>query len=663
LTVPLTPATFDDFIRNDCTANLKAGQSMKRRVFTQAFLFSLICGPAFAADPLPTLQETPMFAEEVKSGALPPVAKRVPQQPLLVTKFAGGDGPGKPGGQLNMLIASARDTRLMTIYSYTRLIVYNEQFKLQPDILESYEAKEGREFTFKLRAGHKWSDGQPFTTDDFRFFWEDIANNKELSPSGPSVELLVDGQPPKVEIIDERTIKYSWDKPNPYFIESQARAAPLFLFRPAHYLKKFHAKYTSPEEIAKAGKGGQQGGSWVQIYRRLDVMYANDNTDLPSLNPWVNTTASPAQRYVFVRNPYYHRIDEKGQQLPYIDRVIFTQAATNLVPAKAGLGEADLQPRYLNMRDYTFLQKSAKGSGVEVRLWESGSGSQLALYPNLNANDEDWRKLMRDVRFRRALSLGIDRSELNEVVYIGLAKPSNNTIMERSELFKPEYAKKWAQYDPKLANKLLDEVGLNKKDGQGWRLLPDGRPATIVVEHASEETEDADALHLIGEMWKKIGIKMLTKPQTRENFRLRAFSGEAVMTAFAGAVTAVPTPSTSPKEFAPTMQGGLQWSRWGMFIESKGRQGEKCDMEEACKLLDYVKDWEHAKDDTERRTAWGKILQSNADEVFTIGTVNGIRQPIVVGPKIRNVPKEGYYAWDPGGYIGLYQPDTFWVAQ
>src|SRR5260221_1769142 len=538
---------------------------MKRRVLTKAFLFGLICGPAFAADPLAALQETPMFAEEVKSGALPPVAKRVPQQPLLVTKFAGGDGPGKPGGQLNMLIASARDTRLMTIYSYTRLIVYNEQFKLQPDILESYEAKEGREFTFKLRAGHKWSDGQPFTTDDFRFFWEDIANNKELSPSGPSVELLVDGQPPKVEIIDERTIKYSWDKPNPYFIESQARAAPLFLFRPAHYLKKFHAKYTNPEEIAKAGKGGQQGGSWVQIYRRLDVMYANDNTDLPSLNPWVNTTASPAQRYVFLRNPYYHRIDEKGQQLPYIDKVIFTQAATNLVPAKAGLGEADLQPRYLNMRDYTFLQKSAKGSGVEVRLWESGSGSQLALYPNLNANDEDWRKLMRDVRFRRALSLGIDRSELNEVVYIGLATPSNNTIMKRSELFKPDYAKKWAQYDPKLANKLLDEVGLNKKDGQGWRLLSDGRPATIVVEHAVEQTEASDALHLIGEMWKKIGIKMLTKPQTRENFRLRGLSCEAIMTAFAGVVTAVPTANTSPKEFAPTMQGGLQWSRWGSF--------------------------------------------------------------------------------------------------
>jgi peptide/nickel transport system substrate-binding protein len=215
---------------------------MKRRALTMAFLFGLVCGPAFAADPLPTLQETPMFAEQVKSGALPPVAERVPRPPWVVREFAGGDGPGRQGGQLNMLVSSARDTRLMTVYSYTRLIVYDDKFQLHPDILESYEAKDGREFTFKLRAGHKWSDGQPFTTEDFRFYWEDVANNKELSPSGPSVELLVDGQPPRVEIIDERTIKYSWDKPNPYFIESQARAAPLFLFRPAHYMRKFHAR-------------------------------------------------------------------------------------------------------------------------------------------------------------------------------------------------------------------------------------------------------------------------------------------------------------------------------------------------------------------------------------------------------------------------------------
>ena len=409
---------------------------MKRRLLTQALLMGLVRAPAFAADPPPTMQETPSLVERVKSGALPPVGKRIPQQPLIVERFAGGDGPGKHGGQLNMLISGSRDTRLMTVYTYTRLIVYDDKFQLHPDILESYEVKEGREFTLKLRAGHKWSDGHPFTSEDFRFFWEDVANNSELSPSGPSVELIVDGQPPKVEIVDELTIRYSWAKPNPHFIESQARAAPLFLFRPAHYLKTLHGKYTPEDDILKLYKGSR----WANVFKRQDAMYGNSNVDMPTLNPWVLTTVPPAQRFVFVRNPYFHRIDQKGQQLPYIDDVIMTVAAANLIPAKAGLGEADLQSRYLKMRDYTFLQKSAKQSGVRVYLWEAGSGSQPArFYPNLNASDEEWRKVMRDVRFRRALSLAIDREDLNQSVYLGLAKPSNNTVMERSELFKPEY--------------------------------------------------------------------------------------------------------------------------------------------------------------------------------------------------------------------------------
>jgi peptide/nickel transport system substrate-binding protein len=635
---------------------------MRRRVFINGLLLNLIGAPAALAESLPTLQETPMFAAPVKAGSLPPIAARLPEQPYIVQKFPGDDGPGRQGGDLNMLVSSPRDTSLMTVYSYTRLIVYDGAFKLHPDILERYEEKEGREFTLSLRAGHKWSDGQPFTTEDFRFFWEDIANNQELSPAGPPLELLVDGRPPKVEILDQRTIRYAWDRPNPYFIESQARAAPLWLFRPAHYLKKVHARYTPPAQIAAGTRAGPFVGSWVQAFRRADVMFGNDNVDLPTLNPWVLTTPPPAQRFVFVRNPYYHRIDGQGRQLPYVDRVIFTVSAPNLIPAKAGLGESDVQARYLSLRDYAFLRSAAKSSGADVRLWELGSGSQLALYPNLNTNDRQWRTLFRDVRFRRALSVAIDREELNQVVYIGLGTASNNTVMPQSVLFKPEYATQWAQLDPKLANKLLDEIGLAKRDATGVRLLPDGRSAILVVECQSEQTEDTDTLQLIADYFKAIGIRMLVKPQTRENFRLRTFSGEAVMTAYAGIVAAAATPITSPREFAPTMRGGLQWPKWGLYVESNGTQGERCDLEAARRLLDYVGEWQNANDEASRRAAWGKILQTNADQVFSIGTVNGVRQPVVVGAKVRNVPKEGYYAWDPGGYIGLYQPDTFWVA-
>jgi peptide/nickel transport system substrate-binding protein len=627
---------------------------MKRRAFVGGLLLAPLCDAALAADPLPALQETPMFVERVKEGTLPPVAERVPGQPLVVRSFAGDDGPGRPGGQLTMLMVRTRDTIMMTVYSYARLIGYDATFTLRPDILESWESHQDRVFTFRLRAGHRWSDGHPFTTEDFRFFWEDIASNRELSPSGPPVELLVDGRPPVVEILDRQTIRYAWDAPNPYFIESQARGAPLFLFAPAHYLKPFHPRYRA----AAAG----DGEGWVQRFHRVNVMLANDNVDLPTLNPWVLATPPPAERYVFVRNPYYHRIDATGQQLPYADRVVFAVTSLGLIAARAAMGEADLQLRYLKMRDYTFLQNSAKSSGVSVRLWELGSGSQLALYPNLNANDAVWRRLFRDARLRRALSLAVDRDELNQVVYLGLATPSNNTVMPRSALFRPEYAAAWARYDPGAAGRLLDEVGLARRGADGVRLLPDGRPALLVVESQSEATEDADTLQLIADTWKKVGIRMLVRLQTLENFWRRVSAGEAVMTAYGGVFNAVPTADTSPREFAPVTGAGLQWVKWGRYVESRGTQGEPCDLPEARALLDHVGEWERAPDRDGRRAAWEKILQANAEQVFTIGTVNGIRQPVVVGPKVRNVPRDGFFAWDPGGYVGLYRPDTFWIA-
>jgi peptide/nickel transport system substrate-binding protein len=340
-----------------------------------------------------------------------------------------------------------------------------------------------------------------------------------------------------------------------------------------------------------------------------------------------------------------------------------TVAASNLIPAKAGLGESDLQPRYLGLRDYTFLRDAAKTSGIKVLLWEKGSGSEVALYPNMNASDETWKKLNRDVRFRRALSLAIDREELSEVVYGGMAKPSANTIMPRSALFKPEYASKWSTHDTNTANKLLDEVGLDKRGGDGIRLLPNGQPIVFVIEHTSEKADEVDTMTLVVDQWKKVGIKALLKPQTTENFRLRTTSGEAVMTAYAGVTTAAPTVDTSPREFTPVMQGGLQWPKWGLYVESRGKQGEACDMEEGKMLLELLHKWERSTDAAERRKAWDEILAVNAEQVFSIGTVNAVRQPLTVGKKVHNVPEKGYWAWDPGGYIGLCQPDTFWISR
>lgn len=631
-----------------------------RLAFIAAAALALL--PLLAAAEPASYSESPMLAELVKAGALPPVDQRLPQRPEVARLPWPGQTVGRHGGEMAMLMSSAKDTRMMIVYGYARLVAYDEHLDIVPDLLESFEAEDERVFTFHLRPGHKWSDGSPFTTEDFRYFWEDVANNEDLSPTGPPIQLMVDGERPTIEIIDATTIRYSWSKPNPGFLPALANAYPLYIYQPSAYLKQFHADHADAEALkARVKEAGQR--DWAALHNRKNNMYRLDNPDLPALDPWVLKTKPPSERFVFVRNPYYHRVDSEGQQLPYIDRVVFQIADSKLIPAKTGAGESDLQARYLRFDNYTFLKESEKRSGYRVFLWDTEYGSQLALYPNLNVNDPVWRELLRDVRFRRALSLAVDRHEINQVIYYGLADEQNNTVLRASPLYREAYAKKWATYDPELANRLLDELGLTERDDAGIRLLPDGRPMTIVVETAGESTEETDVLELVRDSWRKVGVELFPKPSQREVLRNRIFAGETVMSVWWGLENGLPTADMSPWELAPTTQQQPMWPKWGQHHETSGESGEEIDMPQAQRLFDLMEEWTYAGDRDHRREIWHGMLALFTDQVFTIGTVANVPQPVVVDVRLRNVPEKAMYGWDPGAHFGIYKPDCFWFDE
>ncbi|MCZ6481799.1 MAG: ABC transporter substrate-binding protein, partial [Alphaproteobacteria bacterium] len=388
------------------------------------------------------LSEPPDLAASVSAGDLPPVRERVPNPPAVAALDATWQSLGEHGGALTMLMGRQKDIRMMMVYGYARLVGYNLDLELVTDIVERIEVADRKSFTFYLRENHKWSDGHPFTAEDFRYYFEDIINDKDISPFGLPKALLVDGEAPRFEILDERTVRYSWSSPNPYFLPAIAGARPLFIYRPAHYLKQFHARYADEAELkAKVEEASQR--NWAGLHHRKDRAYRFDNVDLPSLQPWINTTRPPADRFVFVRNPYYYRVDSAGRQLPYIDKVIINIADNSLIPAKTGFGESDLQARYIRFDHYTFLKKGEKGKNFKVKLWRRATGSKVALFPNLNAEDPAWRALLRDVRFRRALSLGINRQTINQILYFGLGRPSASTVLPESPLFKAEYQNAW----------------------------------------------------------------------------------------------------------------------------------------------------------------------------------------------------------------------------
>ena len=438
-----------------------------------------------------------------------------------------------------------------------------------------------------------------------------------------------------------------------------AAARPETIFAPGHYLKQFHARYTDAAILKElAEKEGRR--NWGSVHIARFRPYKNVNPELPTLQPWVNTTRPPSQRFVFVRNPFFHRVDKNGLQLPYIDRVVLDIADGKLIPAKAGAGETDLQARHLNFSDYTFLKKNEKRTNRKVLLWDTTLGSHIALYPNLNVADPVWRKLFRDVRFRRALSLAINRNEINQVIYYGLAREGNDTVFPDCPLFKPEYLTAWAEFDLKTANALLDEIGLTERDNQGLRLLPDGRPLEIIVETAGESTEQVDVLELISSTWRKAGIKLFSKPLQREVFRNRIYSGETLMSVWGGLENGLPTPGMSPSGLAPTRQDQYQWPKWGQYHETGGKVGEPPDLPAAQELMELNSQWLTSSSTEERKTIWQLMLDIRASEAFTIGIVAGVPQPVVVNMKLRNVPKKGIYNWDPGAHFGIYHPDTFW---
>ena len=214
-----------------------------------------------------------------------------------------------------MLGGSAKDTRTLVVLGSSRLVGYDPNYNFVPDIAESFDVEEGRRFTFHLRPGHRWSDGEPFTSEDFRYYWEDVANDAKVSRFGPPAELLVEGEKPVVEFPDPLTVRYTWSKPNPYFLPAIAGAQPLEIFRPAHYLKQFHARYAGEEAVTKLAKDAGQR-NWVALHFYMDRAYKNDNVDLPTLEPWVVKTQPPSERFIFQRNPYFHRIDAQGSSFP-----------------------------------------------------------------------------------------------------------------------------------------------------------------------------------------------------------------------------------------------------------------------------------------------------------------------------------------------------------
>ena len=599
-------------------------------------LVGKIEGPQLVLDPaqMPKeFHEAPMLAELVKAGKLPPVKDRLPAEPLVIKPL---NEVGKYGGTWRRGFTGTGDVENGNrINASDKLIFWDESGnKIVPSVAKSVDmSPDGKTFTIHLRKGMKWSDGAPFTADDFTFWFEDLYSNKDIVPT-PIADMSVNGKPGRLVKVDETTVQFQFDDPYFLFYDMLAgdtligggqsvRQSQTFTFgaySPGHYLKQFLPKYSSEEEVNKRAKA-EGFDNWVKM-----IHFKKDwslNKELPTLGPWHMVNPINTPNWVLERNPYYYGVDTVGNQLPYIDRVTLTLAEnTEVINLRAIAGEYDLQERHIDIGKLPVILENQKKGNYTVHLDLAINGADTILQINQSYKaDPEVAKWLTNADFRRALSLGIDRDQLNETFWLGLATPGSAVPAESSPYNPgPEWRKKWSTLDIKKANEMLDAIGLAKKDGEGFRVRTDnGQRLRIQVQTVRAFLPWPNQLEMIAQQWKKIGIQADVKEVERTLAMTRVLNNEHHIMVWNNGGTelfylfprhAIPVDPTEAYM-------GPEFAQW---YASNGKQGRKPDDPNLLKIFDLFRSAAGQQAEERYKTAQ-EIWKILVDQQYGIGTV------------------------------------------
>lgn len=506
-------------------------------------------------------KEAPSLADQVAKGSIPPVEQRLPATPLTVQPLK---QVGSYGGSWNTALLGPADTAwLGRTVAYDRLVTWDLNWEnIVPNIAESFEAApDAKTYTFKLRPGMKWSDGEPFTSADVMFWYESVFSNQKLTPGFP-IYLQTKKQPVVVTAPDETTVVFTFGHPNGVFLQWLATYDGGFDLLPKHYLSQFHPDFNDDvDKIAKEEKAPD----WVELFSRKRDLY--ENPELPRLHGWLPKNAiSDGTRMTFERNPYYFKIDSAGSQLPYLDQIvysIFSEEEAILLQASAG--EFDFHSRHINIpRNKPVLAENAAKYNYKLIEMPTASMNTMTICPNLTHATPARRKMLQDKDFRIALSHAINRQEIIDVVYQGQGEPWQVAPRPEAPFADPEMAKQYTEHDPDKANQLLDQGGY-RRGGDGIRVDSDGKPISLSILVQSRYFEMADACQMIVEDWAEIGIRLRVENIDGTLFDTRVEANNydfAVDTGEYGYIDGV----VDPRYYFPSFLSGASyavlWYRW-----------------------------------------------------------------------------------------------------
>ncbi|MCY3901409.1 MAG: ABC transporter substrate-binding protein [Caldilineaceae bacterium] len=595
--------------------------------------------PAEAAAPEASASrynEAPMLAEMVANGQVPPVDERLPLNPLVITPE---EEIGDYGGIWNRLATSAGDNQLGGKVGGEHLVRYNKDgSQINPNVFESWEvSSDGSTYTFHLREGMRWSDGEPYTANDILFYYEDVLLNDDLTPNFPSW-LRLAGEPVVISKLDDYTLQFQFAAPYALFINVLGSLrGDRFARYCAHYLKQFHVNYVDKDEMdAMIKDAGVE--HWYQVFgTKPDT---RRNPDTPSYLPWNLSTPSHSDPLVADRNPFYWKVDPEGNQLPYIDSIHWSLVdGKDQLNLRAIQGEVDMQLRHITFDNVPLFMENQERGNYRVMLWQRGQVTDTVLHLNHTNKDPVLREIVQDKRFRYALSLGINRADIIEAVYLGQAEPNQVSPTKTSPVYWEPQAKNLIEHDPDRANAYLDEMGLTERDGDGYRLRPDGERLSIVFEYAAVFGAWGDIAELLTGDWGELGVELISTEIDRSLLGQRLAANEIDLAVWTGSGEF--NPFIEPRSFVPLVPN-IALKQYAYWWESDGKEG----VEPTGDILRVLELWEEIKitvDVEKQRALFRQILELNMENLWQIGIATSPPQPVIVKNYFRNVPEDGMY--------------------
>jgi peptide/nickel transport system substrate-binding protein len=605
---------------------------------------AMMPGVAFAASE----KEAPDLAKLAADGKLPKLADRLPAKPLVINV----EKVGTYGGALRRgLRGSADHNGILRMVGNQGLVRWNMAFtEALPNVAESWTVNDAAtEFTFKLRAGMKWSDGKPFTADDVVFAIDDCVKNAELYKATPS-QWSIGGKAVEVTKVDDTTVKFTFAKPYALFIEQLA--TPLVqhctLF-PKHYCSQFHPKYNLG--VADQAKAANQP-DWASFFRSkcgdIEIPARWGNPEKPTLDPWVVSEpyVGGATRVVMKRNPYFWQVDQNGSQLPYIDQINFgiSQDVESLMLDVVS-GKIDMQDRHVNsLANKPTLSKNREKGGYRLVELEASGAQQMQIYFNITHKDAALRAIFAKKEFRQALSLGIDRKEIIELVYLGQSEPYQAGPRPSHPWYHEKLARQFTDFDQKKANEMLDKIGLDKKDPSGFRLRPDGQKLFFSIDVIPTlYTDHVDVLELVKRHWVGIGVDMKVNTIERALYYSRGDANDHDAAVWPGPGGL--DPMFDPRDFfAQHTQGTRYAIPWAQWYVSNGKDGIEPpeSQKNRMKLFDDAR----ATADLKKRGAIMKeIFDIAADEFETVGVCMAVNTFGIAKTNLQNVPQKMPDSW------------------